>query len=330
MADPVPTAILPAPPASSAGTRLTPAQRQQETVLFRAILLDFGIYVALILAAVLSGSLTLLAELPRTTLLFAVEIIAWITMRRSHRGRLSAYEYGVGKIERVTMILIAGGLLVAAIFTVDTTIRSLDHPNVLPTPALILAVVVASMNFVLNTYFTGEFIRSNSTEESLILESQIRSRMVKTAASGVVLAVLITAIWLADPIAVTYVDALGAVFVAAYMAITAIQMLRESVPDVLDRALPESDQLSILRVITQYFDDFEHFGEIRSRRSGGHSFIDIRLMFDPERPLKEVVRRCEAIERDLRTTFDDAVITIVPGLSLPTESVDSHGETVHH
>jgi len=185
------------------------------------------------------------------------------------------------------------------------------------------------MNFVLNTYFTGEFIRSNSTEESLILESQIRSRMVKTAASGVVLAVLIMATWLADPIAVAYVDALGAVFVASYMAMTAIQMLRESAPDVLDRALPEKDQLSILRVIAQYFDDFEHFGEIRSRRSGGHSFIDIRLMFDPNSPFKEVIRRCDAIERDLKAAFDDAVITIVPGLSLRTETVDSHGETEH-
>ena len=245
---------------------LTPTQREHEWALERAILLDFVMYVAVVVAAVASGSLTMLAELPRATLLYSVEIIAWVMMRRAHRGKLAAFEYGIGKIERTIMVVIALGLLATAVFTLDTTIGRLDHPVVLPTPALVLAVVVASANFLVNAYCSGDFARANSCGRSLIIESQIRSRLVKTAASGVVVVVLVSATWLADPKAVTYVDAFGAVFVIGYMAVTAVQMLRESLPEVLDRALPEHEQLAILRIVARNFEDFEHLCRIRSRR----------------------------------------------------------------
>jgi cation diffusion facilitator family transporter len=296
----------------SSAAQLTETQRQHESALVRAILLDFVMYVSLIVAAVLSGSLTVLAELPRATLLYSVEIIAWITLRRSNRGKLAAFEYGIGKIERVIMIVIAGGLIASAIFTFDATLERLSHPTVLPTPALVLAVIVATANLVVNAYCTGEFVRANASEENLIFESQVRSRMVKTAASAVVVVVLVVATWLADPKAATYVDAFGAIFVIGYMIATSVGMLRESLPDLLDRALPEHEQLIILRVIAQNFDDFEHFGSVRSRRSGGHAFIDISLSFDPDMPLQVVSHRCSAIVLGIREAIPDAIVRVDP------------------
>ncbi len=304
--------MMPSAASSAPAVSLSPAQRDKEQALLRAVLLDFVCYASLVVAAVASGSLTILAELPRGGLLYSIEIISLITLRRSHRGRFFAFEYGIGKIERVITAVIGLGLFVAAAFTLNATVERVINPTVLPTPAMILGVAVAGFNFAVNLFCVGDFVRANRTEESLILASQVRSRLVKTVASGVVVVVLVIATWLPDPTGAAYVDAFGALFVIAYMVVTGRALLRESVPDLLDRALPEREQLLLLRALSRYFDDVENFGEIKSRRSGGNSFITVALAFPGDMPLAEVNARCDAVRKEIVRLIPDAFVEVIP------------------
>ena len=297
---------------SDAVVELTPSQRQKEHALSRAIWLDVATYAFIAVAALVSGSLTILAELPRGGLLLSIEIIAMVTMRRSHRGRFSMFEYGIGKIERVISATIAGGLLLSAFLTASATVHRFVDPPILATPGMIVAVASASLNLMVNLFCVGDFARTNQTDSSLILASQVRSRLVKTAASGIVTLVLTVATWLPDPKAAAYVDAVGALFVVGYMVVTAVSLLRESLPDLLDRALPEREQLLLLSVLSRYFDDFDNVGAIRSRRSGGHAFIDATLEFQPDMPLREATVRCASIERDIVELIPDAIVSVTP------------------
>jgi cation diffusion facilitator family transporter len=296
----------------TAAKRVSDAQLRQERSLLRAIALDFGTLTSLTIASVTSGSLTVLAEVLRGFLLYSIEIITYITMWRSHRGKFAEFEYGIGKIERVITILIAGGLYFSAVYTFGSAVHRLSHPSILPTPAMIFAVAVGSINFGVNLFCTGDFIRSNQNESSLILDSQIRSRLVKTVASAIVVVVLVVATWLPDPKASTLIDVAGAFFATVYMAVIGTQLLRESLPDLMDRALPERDQLLLLKVVTRYFDDFDQFDAVRSRRSGGRAYIDMNLEFDANMSLFEVNRRCRAIQTDIAELIPDAIVTVTP------------------
>jgi cation diffusion facilitator family transporter len=251
-------------------------------------------------------------------LLWLVEVISWFALRQAHRGKFWAFEFGIGKIERIITILIALGLIISAVYAALTALGRLRSPEVLPTPALVLAVAAAAINLTQNLYCTVDFSRSHLGAQasqgarSLIIESQLRSRVAKTLASVVVLVVLLIATWLTDPMATAYVDVLGALFVSGYMLHAAVQLIRESLPDLLDRALPERDQLIVMGVVARYFDDFEHFGALRSRKSGGQSFVEIELGFASDLSLGEVSQRCAAIERDISARLSDAVVTVVP------------------
>jgi ferrous-iron efflux pump FieF len=306
-------------PPSARRDRLTPAQRQQESALGRAIFLDLLLAMTRIAAAIMSGSLTLLADIPRSALLLLIEIIAFVTLRRANRGKFFAYEYGTGKIERVITVLIAGGLCVAAIFVIGATIGRLQHPTVLSTPGLVLAVAYSSTNLWVNAYFAGKFIRSNAVEHSRILESQIRMRIVKTVVSIVVVLVLVAATCVPDPKGVVLIDASGAFFVAGYMIYIGTQMLRESLPDLLDRALPEHQQLVIMRTIAQNFDHFDQFREVRSRQSGGCAFINIRLMFEPTMSLRQVNRVCGRVKAQLEEALPGSEVSVLPDVHLRGE-----------
>ena len=293
-------------------TELTPAQREKERALFRALWLDATTFIFVLIAGLSSGSLTIIAELPRGGLLFLIEIITVATLYRSHRGKFSDFEYGIGKIERVIAVVIVGGLFIAAAFTLDATLHRLSNPVALPTPAMILSVMAASYNLTINLWCFGEFTRANQNETSLIIAAQVRSRLVKIIASGVVVLILVITIWLPDPKAATLIDCLGAIFVVGYMVASGWQLLRESLPDLLDRALPEPEQLLLLRVITSHFEDFENFGSIKSRRSGGRAFIDINIDFQPSAPMSEVTGLCTAIEKEIAAVIPGAIVSVVP------------------
>jgi cation diffusion facilitator family transporter len=294
---------------------LSAAQQEQERSLFSALWLDGSTFVFVFIAAMASGSLTILAELPRGGMLYAIEIISVVTLCRSHRGKFADFEYGIGKIERVISILIALGLFIAALLTLQAAAQRLSNPQVLSTPAMMLGVAAASYNLMVNFYCIGQFTRANAQENSLILESQIRSRLAKTVASAIVVLVLVIATWLSDPVAATLVDVLGAFFVVAYMLLIGVQLLRESLPELLDRALPEHEQLLLMRVITGHYDEIESIGAIRSRRSGGRAFIELELVLAANTSFTSATRLCRHVEQEVVSQIPDAMVSVRPPTS---------------
>ncbi|MDX1556424.1 MAG: cation transporter, partial [Xanthomonadales bacterium] len=235
--------------AFSAKKTLTDRQRQQENSLLRATLLDSLMFAGLIAAALASGSMTALAEVLRGAFMLTVEIISLVTMLRDHRGKFVEFEYGIGKIERIVTIVIAGGLFISALYTLGGSWGRLSDPSALPTPGMIFAVIVASTNMTVNFFCVGDFVRANSEEESLILDAQIKARVVKTMASVIVVVVLVIAMWLSDPKAASLVDAIGGFIAAGYMIAIGRELLQESLPDLMDRSLPEKEQLMLLKVV---------------------------------------------------------------------------------
>ena len=292
--------------------RLTDDQRLKEGSIKRAIWLDCLSLSLLAIAAVVSSSLTLMAEFIRGALLLSIEGVSLVTLRRQHRGQLFAFEYGIGKIERTISVVIGFGLYFAAFYTLSASLERLDNPEFLPTPAMMFGLAIAAVNLAQNAFCCGDFARANQAEASLILDSQFRSRLVKTVASLVVVLVLLVATWLPDPTGAAYVDVLGAVFVVVYMAWTGTTLLSESLPELWDRALPEHEQMLLMRVLSSHFERFQRFGSVKSRRASGRAFIDIELEFEGDQTLQQVHDRCAAIRRDIVAVIPDAVVTVVP------------------
>ncbi|MBM3218565.1 MAG: hypothetical protein FJZ38_07750 [Candidatus Rokubacteria bacterium] len=93
--------------------------------------------------------------------------------------------------------------------------------------------------------------------------------------------------------------------------------LESSVHDLLDRALEESRQLLIVRVLAQHFDAYEHVREVRSRRSGARIYIEIFLGFDASRTLGGVQRAVDAMRADLEALIAGSSVVIVPAAVRP-------------
>lgn len=290
---------------------LTPEQRDKESAVLWAILLDSTLLVYLVIVGLFSGSMTFISELIRCTLLMIIEYVSYYVLRRAHRGKFKEFEFGIGKIERIVNLSVAFGLLLACWY-IFTKIISPGETLPLGPGNLVAAVIGGDINLIVNFYFTMEFIRVNKKESSVIIASQIKSRLAKTVASFIVLIILILTLWLPDPESARMVDTFGSVFVLCYMLVIAIDLVKESLPEILDRTVAEPAHYQIIRVLTAHFEQYDGFRGYRSRRSGKDLFILLNLAFYPEESLGKVEERLAPLRKTLESELPGSKVTIIP------------------
>lgn len=297
---------------------ITPEQRNKESAVFWAIVLDSACFCFMLVVGLFSGSMTVISEISRILLLLTIEIVSYMVLRRAHRGMFPEYEFGTGKIERIVNLLVAFGLGITCLY-IFSKIVSMGDDAPLSLPNLFLSVISADINLAINVWFTLSFVRVNQEEISIIILSQIKSRIAKTVATVIVLVVLIFTLCLPDPKSARIVDILGSIFVLCFMLVIAVDLLRESLPEILDRSVPDPDQYQILRILIKHFDRYDGFGGYRTRRSGKDLFIMITLGFFANMTVSEIQSRLEPILRDMKSEIPNAIVSVVP------EVIDDRG-----
>jgi cation diffusion facilitator family transporter len=295
---------------------ITQVERRREWSLALSLTADSLLLVSYGVVVLGSGSLTILAETVRGTILLALGWAVLVFLRRVHRQKLRAYEYGIGKLEQFTNFLIGGTLILGAIWVGGKAAISWGaSPAPLTAGAdawMLAAAVLAGINALVNA---GAFLalwRAGRDGTSLIMRGQVHARLGKLITSVVVVgAVGVTAALPGTPTAWA-ANLGGAIFVVAVMLWIGINLLRETLPDLLDRALAESRQVAINRTLTHHFDSYETLESVRSRQAGKRLYIEIALGFDPGRSFGEVAAICRDMSHQLEALVPGAEVTVIP------------------
>jgi divalent metal cation (Fe/Co/Zn/Cd) transporter len=287
------------------------AKRARERAIFIGIVMDVGLILLMLVVATWSGSLTMLSETVRAILLLLIEIFALVTLRKINRLQFGAYDYGTGKIEQMVNMVIASGMIVAAVWILVSGYARLGD-RLVPSPAaLTVTALVGELNFLFNVWAYALAFRAARDGLSVITTAYSRSRMVKLVASGIVLVALVVSARARDPGVGVAADVLGSTFVALFMVAIGIAMLRQGLPDLIDRSLSEAYQLQINRVLARHFDDYDALLAVKTRRAGEAYHIDIRLGFAAGRTIGDIDAHGCAITAELSERIPGAVVAIV-------------------
>lgn len=293
---------------------ITADQRAKEHSILFAIAMDTALVVALFLAGVAGGSLTMMAEALRATLGYLTECFTFLVLRRIHRGVLVDMEYGSGKLEQVANCMIGASMLMAAGWIGFGVLKILRGERALGTPAgLAFAAMVGMVNLYVNLLAWDAVRRAAAagTGSWLIMDAQVALRKVKLISSAVVIVSLTVAALSTDDVIVAWADGLGSLFVATYLVIQAASTLRSAVPDLLDRSAGKDVQQVVNRALAAHSGDYARLHRFRSRRSGRTTFIEIALGFDLTLTMAEVHDRVEAMKATIGRELDGAEISIV-------------------
>jgi divalent metal cation (Fe/Co/Zn/Cd) transporter len=298
--------------AAAGGLVPTPAQRSQERSMLFGLVMDLVMVIALVLSGALGGSLTMLAEATRACLAYALECFTLVVLRRIHRGVLADLEYGAGKLEQVASVVIAAGMLLGAVWIGFNAYGVWSGTRALGTPiGLAAAAIVGMVNLYVNLLAWDSVRRSLAADSSLIMVAQLRVRWVKLFCSFVVSFGLTLSALSTDDVVVAWADSLGSLFVAGYMVMNALEILRASLPDLLDRSAGAAVGEAVRRALAAARADYAQATRLRTRRSGRITFVEIELAFDPALSMAEVARRVAALGAAIRTELPDAEVSVV-------------------
>ncbi|MES2693580.1 MAG: cation transporter [Verrucomicrobiota bacterium] len=291
---------------------LSPLQASREHAISLALWLDLALIALIFSVAVLSGSLTMFAESVRTILMWVTEFFSLIALRRIHRGQLTELEFGSGKLEQLANLFIALGMLLGALWICSSAIDLIFGERPHGTPfGLAMAAIIGALNTYLNFVSWLSVRNATRAAPSVIMDAQLRARFVKLFSSGVVQVLLTVSALFSDPGISGGADILGSLFVAGFMSVTAWQMIRGGLPDLLDRTVDETVQQGINRALVRHFDDYERLDRVRSRRSGKVVFVEVALSFSPSLTLGEVDQRVYEIKRTLNAAIDHADVSVL-------------------
>lgn len=295
---------------------ITPEQRQSERAVFAAFAYDCLLIPPYLWIAIEVNSLTMVGEWIRGTLLAAIAIVSWLTLRRIHRGRTGGYDFGLGKHEQILSLLVAILLVLAVFFLVwkaAAKVPGAEHAIGFFNAA---AVALVFFNLVANAAPIPPLLRALRDDPSVIVRTQLRAKTAKAVSSVIVVASVALDQFGGNPLVSVWADRVGVAIVALVTLHAAYELIRAALPDLLDRTLAEPLQLRINRVLAEHFEGYDSIEWCRSRQSGSHIEIDIGLGFPADRPFGEVAaftrRVVDRIEADIPGS-EATVTAVLPG-----------------
>ena len=241
---------------------------------------------------------------------FATDFIVLALVGIAYRGADSDHPYGHGKYETFGALLIAIILIIVAAGIgwggIDSVIRAL-RGEVLPRPdmlTMIVAIVAIAAKEILYRYtlHQGRIIDS----PSLIANAwHHRSDAISSIATlvGVSISYFLGESWrILDPIA--------SILIAVFIAISALEIARPSVNELLEKSLPSETLDRLSRAITSV-PGVKAFHHLRSRRNGHSYLVEVHIKVDPDITVTQGHAISTAVEIALRAILGlDSIITV--------------------
>ena len=287
------------------------AKDKEKSILLGLLLGIFGLITGII-AAIIANSVTLESEILKNIGLVTAVFLSYLSVRKVNRGKTEGYNYGYGKLESFSGLIVAVVLVLSLIIVIYHTVERFQHVVEMHTGSLDLAIVFSAVGLLTSAWLWRHDYHLSKEEYSPVIESLWRMYRFKTIASVlVILSLLISYIFSHEPWAY-YVDPLGSVIIGLFIVQSIYSISTMSVYDLLDRALEESLQIIILRELAQYFDQYEAIHGIRSRRSGANVYVEIFLEFDADRKMGEIQHVINSIKQNLEKRITGSEIVISP------------------
>jgi cation diffusion facilitator family transporter len=254
-------------------------------------------------AGLLMNSVSVISEAIHSSIDLLASLIAFFSIKKASLIEDKDHPFGHGKYENVSGFIEAILIFFAAILIVYESVRKIiSGTNIKDTlPGIIVMLAASAVNLIISRIL----LKVSKKTNSIALEADAMHLLTDVFTSlGVFVGLILvrfTGIKIIDPIA--------AIFVAILIGKTSIELIRKSMVDLVDSALPEEDVQIILSVINSH-NEVKNYHKLRTRQSGLRKEIDIHLKLDKDLPLFRAHEVSRIIESELTEALPNSYITI--------------------
>jgi len=289
---------------STANTALQPekAAHLMRLATYASISVALTLILAKLIAWGLSDSLSLLATLIDSTLDALASLINLLAVRHALSPADRQHRFGHGKAEALAGLGQATFISGSAAFLLLEAAHRFLHPVALQAYGIGIAVMVLS---IVATVALLAFQRHviSSTGSVAISADALHYRTDLLVNGSVIAALLLSSVgWVGF-------DPLFAVGIAFYILYSAWEIVRQAFDHLMDRELPEEEREQI-KAIARSHKKVRGMHDLRSRRSGMATFIQLHLELDDELSLLAAHEISDEVEGRLQEVYPAAEIII--------------------
>ena len=249
-------------------------------------------------------SLGLIASAVDSLMDVLVSTVNYIAIREADKPADKEHLYGHGKIESLAGLFQSLVISASGVFLVAESIRRLITGSHISHISVAVGVMFVSMAL---TFFLVLKLKQVLKETgSIIVGTEALHFTVDFLTNGgVILALALvyvtgSGIW----------DLIVAFLIACYILYQSFGILKKSIDELLDRALPQEEQREIERIILSHDPRIVGFHNLRTRKIGAQRFIDFHFEIRGEENFARAHELTESLIKHIRGRFPGADVTV--------------------
>ncbi|HEX8662239.1 MAG TPA: cation diffusion facilitator family transporter, partial [Brevundimonas sp.] len=252
-----------------------------------------------------SGSVSILASLTDSALDLVASLGVFFAVRWAAAPPDADHRHGHGKGEALAALVQAGLVFASAVFIGWEAIQRIFDPR--PITAGYWGVLVILISIAVTGWLVWMQGRAIKASGSMAVQADRAHYTADLAANAVVLIGVISGAWLSAP----GLDAAAGLVVAVWLFWGAIGMLKTAADHLVDKALPESEQIAMT---TAVLSDPRISGvhQLRTRMAGPVVMIQMHVDLDPDLTLEAAHEIVVEAENRLLAGWPRADILIHP------------------
>lgn len=251
----------------------------------------------------ITGSVGLLSDALESLVNLAAAIFALVMLTLAARPPDEEHMFGHDKAEYFSSGIEGGLIIVAACGIAVPAVSRLVTPQ--PIEQVDLGLVLSGIASLINLAVARVLLRAGRRNSSITLEADGHHLMTDVwTSAGVLLGVGMVAVtgW-------HRLDPIIAIAVALYIISSGARLLWRSAHGLMDRALPPEQMEQIHRILNKYCTEEVSYHALRTRESGGRSFVSLHVLVPGEWSIQQGHDLVESIEREIRDALPTTVST---------------------
>jgi cation diffusion facilitator family transporter len=257
-----------------------------------------------VVASIVTGSISIRADALHSIIDLSGVVIGFIGIRISRKPPDKQHVFGHGKAEDIAAFVIGVLIFVAAGTIAYTSIQRLIVGVAIELVTIGIFVTLAAI--VINVIVAWCALRVAKSGDSVALEATGRHLLADVWSSVAVLVGLI----LVRLTGLNILDPIVALLVAILIGRIAYKTVKKAFGGLMDIKLPAEEEDLILASIMEHSDQVLNLHKLRSRKAGGHRYIDLHLVMPKDTNLVEAHRLCDHLEQDIEGRLQVADVTI--------------------
>jgi cation diffusion facilitator family transporter len=232
------------------------------------------------------------------------DLLVIIAVKLGSRKADHDHPYGHRRFETIATVILGVSLIAIGGAIIWSVMERMADPEHLPVPNM-LSLGVAALSILINEWLYQYTKRiAKTTRSKLLLANAWHQR--SDAISSLVVLFGIGAVMLGYPLA----DALAAIVVALMVAKIGLNLVFESIKELVDTSLPPA-LVAEIRAAIHAIDGVEGIHLLRTRQMGEDALIDAHIVVDPRITVSEGHMIGDIVRDDLIRRFDDVMDVLV-------------------